>query len=80
MVGPMQTSHQQPQLVGPQQCIEILFPSETSRPGLRSFRRWQAQGFIPVHKIGRRTFFDPEQVRAALEQRFRIAAHEAAAR
>jgi len=52
--------------------MEILFPNKKSRPGLRTFRQWQANGFIPVHKIGRRTFFDPVQVRAAIEQRFRI--------
>lgn len=74
---PMNTSAQHPQLVGAEDCIKIVFPSETSRPGLRTFRDWQAKGYIPVHKIGRRTYFDPEQVRAAIERRFRINPTEA---
>jgi len=63
-------------LVGAECCLEILFPDAGSRPGLRTFRKWQAEGFIPYHKIGRRTFFEPEQVRSALERRFRISAKE----
>ncbi len=59
-------------LVGAEACLVDLFPDEPSRPGLRTFRDWQAKGFIPVHKIGRRTFFDPEEVRQALDRRFRI--------
>ena len=74
-MGTMTPSHY-PQLVGAEDCIKIVFPCESSRPGLRTFRDWQAKGFIPVHKIGRRTFFDPEQVRAALERRFKINAVE----
>lgn len=73
----MTTPSNHPQLVGAEDCIKIVFPCESSRPGLRTFRDWQAKGFIPVHKIGRRTFFDPEQVRAAIERRFRIAPIEA---
>lgn len=56
----------QKQLVGAEDCIKIVFPCETSRPGLRTYREWQARGYFPFHKIGRRTFFDPEEVRAAL--------------
>ena len=73
----MITSPSNPQLVGVEECIAIVFPCEKSRPGLRTFRQWQAKGYIPVHKIGRRTFFDPAQVRAAIERRFRIDALEA---
>jgi len=72
MVRPMNASTAHPRLVGAEDCISIVFPSENSRPGIRTFRDWQAKGYIPVHKIGRRTYFDPEQVRAALERRFRV--------
>ena len=72
MVMPMNTSPQHPQLVGAEDCIKIVFPCESSRPGLRTFRDWQAKGFIPLIRVGRRTYFDPVQVRAALERRFRI--------
>ena len=64
-------------LVGAQDCIEICFPCENSRPSLRSFREWQSRGYLPFHKIGKRTFFDPEQVRAALDRRFKIEAKPA---
>lgn len=60
------------QLVGAEACIKIVFPDEESRPAIRTFRAWQANRYFPFHKIGRRTFFDPEQVRAALDRRFKI--------
>jgi hypothetical protein len=66
----MATDHKQ--LVGAQACLDLLFPDGASRPSLRTFRQWQANRYLPFHKIGRRTFFDPEQVRAALDRRFKI--------
>ena len=60
------------QLVGAVDCIKIVFPCETSSPSLRTFRQWQANGFFPFHKIGHLTFFDPEEVRFALDRRFKI--------
>ena len=72
MKEPDQTYRDHPILVGPQKCLEILFPDEDSRPGLRTFREWQALGYMPYLKVGRRTFFDPEQVYAALSRRFQI--------
>ena len=76
---PRMTKHESnhrddPVLVGAEKCLEILFPDEESRPGLRTFREWQARGYLPYLKIGRRTLFDPADVRAALERRFRIRA------
>jgi hypothetical protein len=65
------------QLLGAEACIASVFPHEDSRPGLRTFRQWQARGYFPYHKIGRRTFFDPEEVRSALDRRFKINAAEA---
>jgi hypothetical protein len=72
----MKTSSNHPQLVGAEDCIKIVFPCETSRPSLRTFRSWQANGYFAHHKIGRRTFFDPEDVRHALDRRFRVNAIE----
>lgn len=66
-----------PILVGAQKCLEILFPDEESRPSIRSFREWQARGYFPHFKIGRRTFFNPVEVHAALARRFRIQARPA---
>ncbi len=32
---------------------------------------WQAKGYFPIVKIGRRVFADPDEVRRALERRFK---------
>jgi hypothetical protein len=61
-------------LVGAQDCINIVFPCENSRPSLRCFREWQSRKYFAVHKIGRMTFFDPDDVRRALDRRFKIEA------
>ncbi len=61
-------------LVGVARCIEIVFPDPKTRPSVRTFRRWQAQGLIPYKKIGRPTFFDPDEVREAIDACFTIAA------
>lgn len=67
----------QKQLVGALDCLKIVFPCESSRPSLRTYRKWQSNGWFPVHKIGHLTFFDPEEVRLSLDRRFRINAVEA---
>jgi len=72
MKEPEHTYRDHPILVGAGKCLEILFPEEESRPSIRTFREWQARGYLPYLKVGRRTFFDPEQVRAALSRRFTI--------
>jgi len=54
-------------------CIDQVFEGER-KPSIRTFRDWQAKGLIPVFKIGRLTYFDPEQVRAALNKRCLIEA------
>jgi len=64
------------QLLTAEECIKAVF-GEASPPGLRTFREWQAQGFFPFVRVGRRTFFDPEDVRAALDRRFKVNAVEA---
>lgn len=69
--GPIAMSNSRT-LVGVQRCLELLFPDEASRPGIRTFREWQSRGYLPYHKIGRRTFFDVDEVRAALDRKFRI--------
>ncbi len=63
-----------PQLVTAQACIHAIFGTEAP-PSIRTFRKWQADGWIPYNKIGRRTFFDPEQVRRSLDRRFKIEAN-----
>jgi hypothetical protein len=61
-------------LVSAEECIAAVFSGEKSRPALRTFREWQSRGYLPFHKIGKRTFFDPDDVRRALDRRFKIEA------
>jgi hypothetical protein len=68
----MSESKPHPILVGAEDCIKIVFPCETSRPSLRTFREWQKRRYFCHLKLGKLTFFDPEQVRASLERRFKI--------
>jgi hypothetical protein len=57
--------------VGAECCIEILFPDPKSGISLRFFRKLQSQGYIPYLKLGRRTLFNPAEVRTALEKRLK---------
>lgn len=64
-------------LVGVETCRKIIFPDEASAPAPRTFKKWMYSRFFPVHRIGRRVFVDPSEVRAALSRRFRINADDA---
>jgi hypothetical protein len=55
-------------LVGAEKLIELLW-DEGSRPSLRWLRSQQAARAIPHIKVGRRIWFDPGEVRAAIETR-----------
>ena len=55
--------------VSAETCIAILFPGEIPGISIRHFRKLQSQGYIPYLKLGRRTLFNPSEVRAALEKR-----------
>lgn len=77
LLSPWQRMNASTQLLGAAETIAAVFPGEKSRPALRTFREWQARGYLPVHKIGKRTFFDPAEVRRALDRRFRIEAKAA---
>ena len=59
-------------LVNAQGCLEKVFPDARSRPSLRWFKGLQAAGKIPYRKIRRRVWFDPEEVRRALDKQFGI--------
>jgi hypothetical protein len=61
-------------LVSAQGCLEKVFQDTRSRPSLRWFKGLQAAGMIPYRKIRRRVWFDPEEVRRALDKQFRIRA------
>jgi hypothetical protein len=53
--------------VSAKECIAAIFP--TGGICLRTFRTLQAEGYFPHLKIGKRTLFQPSEVRAALEKR-----------
>lgn len=59
-------------LVGEAALRASLWPDPESRPSRRWFLELKSQGHIPFHRIGRLIFFDPAEVRAALDARFRI--------
>lgn len=50
-----------------------MFPDcRESGPSKRTWAEWQARGYFPIVKIGRRVFADPAEVRRALNRRFTI--------
>lgn len=59
-------------LVGLEKCLEIVFPDPDSRPSKRAFQEWQARGMIPYRKICRRVFFEPPEVRRAIDKQFKV--------
>jgi hypothetical protein len=61
-----------PTLVGAAGLLLTLFPANDSRPSVRWLRRMQSRGLVPYKKIGRRVFFDPEEVRRALDRQFSV--------
>ncbi len=72
MVIPLEKPIDTPKLVGIEACIAEVFPDQDSRPGLRTFREWQARGFIPFRKINQRVFYDPREVRHAIDRKFKV--------
>jgi hypothetical protein len=61
----------QSRLVDATTCIHEVFDGER-KPSLRTFRTWQSRRLIPFRKVGHLVFFDPAEVRAALDKRFRV--------
>ena len=59
-------------LVGAQTCLELVFQDPATRPCLRFFRGLQNKRLIPWKKIGRRAFFDPVEVRNAIDRQFSV--------
>lgn len=65
-----------PTLVGLEAGREIIFGTGPEAPSKRSFAEWKARGYFPWVKVGKRVFINTEEVRRALERRFRISARE----
>jgi len=58
-------------LVDASRLLEILW-DEKSRPSLRWLRERQAERAVPYVKVGARVWFDPEEVRQCLKDRWTI--------
>lgn len=56
------------QLVNAEGLLDALFPNPKSRPSLRFIRQLQADRRIPYKKVGRLVYFDPIEVREALDR------------
>ena len=62
----------QPALVGEEKCRELIWPDPVSRPSRRWFLDLKARGLIPYRRMGRRVFYDPEEVRRAIDHQFKV--------
>ena len=62
----------EPQLVGMQTGLELVFPDPNTRPSIRAFNDWKKKGYFPSVKIGKRVFVDPAMVRKALDAKFTV--------
>lgn len=59
-------------LVNAEQCLKVVFPQAESRPCLRTLKGWQSRRMIPYVKLGKRCFYQPSKVKAAIEKHFTI--------
>jgi hypothetical protein len=55
-------------LVNAQECLERIWVDSKSRPSLRWFKQQRALGLVPYLKIGGRFYYDPREVRLALQK------------
>lgn len=53
-----------------------VFGTGPEAPSKRSWDEWKARGYYPYIKVGKRVFVNPDEVRRALERRFKINAKE----
>ena len=72
----MSESSHHPALVGLEEGRIAVFGNGPEAPSKRLFAEWKAKGFYPSVKIGKRVFVNPDDVRAALNRRFKINAVE----
>ena len=54
-------------LVDAERCLEALWPDERCRPKLRWFLEQKKKGRIPFKKVSHFVFFDPREVRRAID-------------
>jgi hypothetical protein len=54
-------------LMGAEALLEALFPGDPNRPSERWLRHMRARRLVPFKKVGGRVFYDPAEVRRALD-------------
>lgn len=65
-----------PAYVGLEECRKLVFGTGPEAPSKRCFLEWKARGFYPFIKVGKRVFANADEVKAALERRFKVNAVE----
>jgi hypothetical protein len=65
-----------PALVGLEEGRVTLFGTGPEAISKRCFAEWKARGYFPYVKVGKRVFVNVDEVRRALERRFKINAVE----
>lgn len=61
-----------PTFVGLEECRITVFGTGREAPSKRLFAEWKARGYFPFIKVGKRVFADPEEVRRAINRRFKV--------
>lgn len=74
MAKPQQKTNEQipNRLVGAEALLREVWRDKESRPSLRWLRGMQAKRLVPYRKMGRRVYFDPEEVRRAIDAQFKV--------
>lgn len=72
----MNDTKQSPALVGLDEGRVTIFGTGPEAISKRCFAEWKARGYYPYIKVGKRVFVNVDDVRRALERRFKIAAVE----
>jgi hypothetical protein len=61
-------------LVTADDLLKELFPLESSRPCVRWLREMQKKRVLPHRRVGRLVFFDVEECRQVIDQKFNVGA------
>lgn len=52
--------------------LSAIWRDKKSRPSLRWLRGMQEKRLVPYRKIGRKVYFDPQEVRRAIDSQFKV--------
>lgn len=71
-IAHMSSPSPSPTFVGLEECRTTVFGTGREAPSKRLFAEWKARGYFPFIKVGKRVFADPDEVRRAINKRFRV--------